>query len=268
MCCHGSVNLAYRQVPETTGPSESHENSEFAIYADMRPLLSLTLTVVLGVLAASCGGGGSPSTEELQSQLPTIPIQAEDISAIAAEGEWQVASEGAVSTTFGDLSNGLPAAAAQQAQPIDGYERELEATDGKPFRESAYPPQAYSVALLFDSSSDAGRFYDAAAEIVRTTDWLSDHPGLEGGSAADVETAEQTIVQAEQVDQLLWLHTSGIVSGNVLSDDITIVRQGRLVAVVRAPGFFPGAEARTLSISVFESGLLIPVARRVHDAAD
>ena len=232
----------------------------------MRLLLGLALLVALGVLGAGCGGGGA-STEELQSQLPTIPLQAEDIATIAAEGAWQVASEGAVTTSFGELSNGVPEAAAQQAgvTPIDGYERELETTDDPPFRESPYPARAYSVALLFDSSSDAEDFFDAAAEIVRTTDWFADHPGLEGGSVADVETAEQAVVQAEQVDQLLWLHTSGLVSGDVLSDDIAIVRQGRIVAFARAPGFFPGAEARLLSLSTFESGVLIPVAQRVKD---
>jgi hypothetical protein len=232
----------------------------------MRLLLGLALTFVLGLLGASCGGGGA-STAELQSQLPTIPLQAEDIATIAAEGAWQVASEGAVSTSFGELANGVPEAAAQQAgvTPIDGYERELETTDGGTFRESGYPPRAYSVALLFDSSSDARKFYDAAADLVRNTDWLAGHPGLEGGSVAGVETVEQAVVQAEQVDQLLWLHTSGLVSGDVLSDDIAIVRQGRIVAFARAPGFFPGMEARLISLSTFESGVLIPVAQRVQD---
>jgi hypothetical protein len=231
----------------------------------MRPLLGLALVVALSIGIVGCGGGGSSSTEDLQELLPTIALQSADITTVVAEGAWQVGSDGRVSTTFGELSNGVLSDAAQQARPIDGYERTLETADGEPFREGAYPPQAYSVILLFDSASEAKSFYDAAAASVRDTDWLSAHPGLEGGGVADAETAEQTIVGAGQVDQLLWLHASGTIDGGVLSDDIAIVRQGRLVAVLRAPGFFPNTDTRTLSTSIFESGLLIPVASRVKD---
>lgn len=232
----------------------------------MLRLIALLLAVA-SVVALACGSS-PPSTEDLAEQLPSIPAQPADLSAVATEGAWDVASEGQVNdAAFGELSAGVLAAAATQAQPIDAYERALESA-GAVLVERPYPPAAYSAALLFASPGDAKTFFDAAALAASETDWLSANPSLDGATPAEAQTGELPIAISSVVDQLLWLHSSALAGEDTITDDLLLVRDGRMVAMVRATGRFAGTEARLASTSLFEPGLAIPVTNRLHEAVD
>jgi hypothetical protein len=229
--------------------------------------LSALLLLATALVVAACGSS-PPSTEELQAQLGTIPARPADLTAVEANGAWNVSNEGPVSgTAFGVLSDGILSAAATQGgiQPIDAYERELEAS-GVPTVERPYPAVAYSAALLFESAGDAQAFYEAADAAARETDWLVSNP--DGATVGSPEVDEETLASATVVDQVLWLHSSGIAGDTTYTDDVLLVRDGRMVAMVRAPGTFTGADVRRGSNAVFEAGQLIPVANRLHRAVD
>lgn len=229
------------------------------------------LAVTCAVLALACGSSG-PSTDELQAQLPQIVARAQDLAGVAARAQFDIESEGGVTgDAYGDLSEGVPAKAAAAAgkQPIAAYERTLAGDTAQEFRERPYPPVVYSTVLLFNSSGDAKSFFEEAAAAARAVGWLAASLGLEGDDVRDPQLSDAPTPLGDAVDQIVWLHASGLVGENgTLVDDILLVRDGRLWAMVRAPGYFVAVDSRDPSNAVFESGLVIPVVGRLHNAAD
>lgn len=229
----------------------------------------VTLAFAAAAIIAIACGSSKPSTEDIAAQLSSIPAQPADLAAVVSEGRWDVASEGEVSGTYGDLTQGILATAAENAavQPVDAYERQLQG--GNTVRlEQPYPRDAYSAVLLFDSPGDAKAFFDAAATALQGTDWLSSHPELDGATLTGVQTDEPPLAIATVVDQILWQHSSGIVGEQTFTDDVLLLRDGPALALIRAPGVFAGTDVRTGSASAFETGLVIPVANRLHETVD
>lgn len=229
----------------------------------------LALLILLALLVAAACGSSSPNTEDLQTSLPSIPAQPADLGAVVSDGSWAVAREGPVAgDAFAGATEGVLSGASQTgAPPLDAYERELESA-GAVALEHPYPRTAYSVALLFESNGDAQAFYNAAEAAARNTGWLASNPELDGATPSQVELAEEPLASATVVDQLVWLHSSGIAGDQTYTDDILLIRDGRLFAMIRAPGVFNGTDTRRASTSIFETGLLIPVANRLHAAVD
>jgi hypothetical protein len=122
--------------------------------------------------------------------------------------------------------------------------------------------------LVFRTANDAKAFFEGARIAAHDIDWLKASPGLESDTLATPQVVDNPTALSASVDQILWLHSSGIAGdqGTVV-DDVLIVRDGKLFTLIRAQGYFKGTSGREASTSVFESGLIIPVVRRLHDAA-
>ena len=218
--------------------------------------LSFGGLVVFGLAlaaAVSCGGD-SEEPREPAVVLRGVVSRPEDIS-LELES---VSHERFVKLDdFFDLSGGLIEgtlrsvnAHAVNVRPRGKFERLIENYIGKPFREKGGFPVVYSSAILFEHPDEAERFFDEARRRALTLDWFETHPALSNGEAVDRPLVREVgIPECEaghgpgpDIEEAFWLHVSGFVDDGTIHDDILLLRDGALWAMVRVPDHFPGLE--------------------------
>ncbi|MCH7512210.1 MAG: hypothetical protein IIB19_07590 [Chloroflexi bacterium] len=148
---------------------------------------------------------------------------------------------------FFDLSGGLIIGTLHSvndgqtvnARPRSIFERLIENSVGE---------LVYSSAILFEHPDGAERFFDEARRRALTLDWFETHPALSNGEAVDRPLVrEVSIPECEaghgpgpNIEEAFWLHASGSVHDGTIHDDILLLRDGALWAMVRVPDHFPG----------------------------
>ena len=108
----------------------------------------------------------------------------------------------------------------------------------------------YSSAILFEQPDEAELFFDEARRRALTMDWFETHPALSNGEAVDHPTVREVGISEcdaghgprPNVEEAFWLHVSGFVDDGTIHDDILLLRDGALWAMVRVPDHFPGLE--------------------------
>ena len=239
--------------------------------------------VVFGLLLASamsCAGDGDEPLDPA-AVLRGVVSRPEDIS---LKIESFIHERFVKYDTFFDLSGGLihdtlrsVNAHAVNVRPRGKFERLMERDVGEPFRERG-GPVVYSSAILFERPAGAELFFDEARRRALTMDWFESHPALSNGEAVDhALVREVSLSECEaghgpgpDIEEALWLHTWGSVHDGELHDDILLLRDGALWAMVRVPDHFPGVPPEgvddTFSPCVFQDLIADDVIRRMVEA--
>ena len=244
--------------------------------------------VVFGLVlasAVSCWGGSDTTREptlEPAVVLRGVVSRPEDIS---LELESVIHERFVKYDEFFDLSGGLIEdtlrsvnADAVNVRPRGKFERLIENYVGEPFLEKGGLPLVYSSAILFEQPDEAERFFDEARRRALTMDWFETHPALSNGEAVDRPLVREVgIPECEpwhgpgpDIEEAFWLHASGSVRGDTIHDDILLLRDGALWAMVRVPDHFPGQVPEgaddTFRPCVFEALIAESVTGRMVEA--
>ena len=207
--------------------------------------------VVFGLALASalsCGGDGDATREPtLEPTLePAVVLRGvvsrpQDMSYV----EWVIRERFVRYDEFFDLSGGLTKdtlrsvnAHAVNVRPRGKFERLIE-NHGV----------LYSSAILFEHPDEAELFFDEARRLALTLDWFETHPALSGEAVDRPLVREVGISECDaghgpgpDIEEAFWLHASGSVHDGTIHDDIMLLRDGALWAIVRVPDHFPGLE--------------------------
>ena len=200
----------------------------------------VVLGLALAVALLSCGGD-SDEPRRPAVVLRGIVSRPQDMSYV----EWVIRERFVRYDEFYDLSGGLIEDTlrsvnlhAVNVRPRGKFERLMERERGGTV--------LYSSAILFEQPHGAELFFDETRTRALTMDWFESHPALSDGEAVDRPTVRVVAISdcdaghgpRPNVEEAFWLHVTGSVHDGELHDDILLLRDGALWAMVRIPVHF------------------------------